>query len=135
MSKIIRIFRIFFIEEYQIRGMFFHIDIFWHLQFPKHLVYWNHAYFLIAWFRTDVDLIKNSFMKKCYSLLKSCHLIRKILNVNYYVGIYLCYSIIVSSNGNSYCWYKADPASSWGSSKTNIVILGTQMCSCWLNNY
>ena len=48
---------------------------------------------------------------------------------------YLCYSIIVSSNGNSYCWYEADPASSWGSSKTNIVILGTQMCSCWLNNY
>ena len=40
MSKIIRIFLIsFFIEEYQFRGMFFVIAIFWKLQFLKHFVY------------------------------------------------------------------------------------------------
>ena len=40
MSKIIQIFLIFFfIEEYQFRGMFFVIDIFWKLQFLKHFVY------------------------------------------------------------------------------------------------
>ena len=40
MSKIIRIFlNFFFIEEYQFRGMFFVIDIFWKLQFLKHFVY------------------------------------------------------------------------------------------------
>ena len=39
MSKIIRIFlNFFFIEEYQFRGMFFFIDIFWKLQFLKHFV-------------------------------------------------------------------------------------------------
>ena len=40
MSKIIRIFlNFFFIEEYQFRGTFFDIDIFWKLQFLKHVVY------------------------------------------------------------------------------------------------
>ena len=40
MSKIIRIFlNFFFIGEYQFRGMFFVIDIFWELQFLKHFVY------------------------------------------------------------------------------------------------
>ena len=40
MSKIIRIFlNFFFIEEYQYRGMFFVLDIFWKLQFLKHFVY------------------------------------------------------------------------------------------------
>ena len=39
MSKIIRIFPFFFIEEYQFRGMFFIIDIFWKLQFLKHFIY------------------------------------------------------------------------------------------------
>ena len=40
MSKIIRIFlNFFFIEEYQFRGMFFVIDIYWKLQFLKHFVY------------------------------------------------------------------------------------------------
>ena len=40
MSKIIRIFlNFFFIEEYQFRGMFFVIGIFWKLPFLKHFVY------------------------------------------------------------------------------------------------
>jgi hypothetical protein len=40
MSKIVRIFLIlFFIEEYQFRGMFFVIDIFWNLQLLKRFVY------------------------------------------------------------------------------------------------
>ena len=38
MSKIILIFLSSFIEEYQIRGMFFAIDIFWELQFLKHFI-------------------------------------------------------------------------------------------------
>ena len=39
MSKIIRIFLIFFfIEEYQFRGIFVVIDIFWKLQFLNHFV-------------------------------------------------------------------------------------------------
>ena len=40
MSKIIRISLNFFvIEEYQFTGMFFVADIFWKLQFLKHIVY------------------------------------------------------------------------------------------------
>ena len=39
LSKIIRIFLFFFIEEYQFRGMFFVIDILWKLQSLKHFVY------------------------------------------------------------------------------------------------
>ena len=40
MSKIVRIFLdFFFIEEYQFRGMFFVIDIFWKLELLKHFVY------------------------------------------------------------------------------------------------
>ena len=35
MSKIIRIFLIFFIEEYQFRGIIFVVDTFWKLQFFK----------------------------------------------------------------------------------------------------
>jgi hypothetical protein len=39
-SKIIRIFlNFFFIEEYQSRDMFFVNDIFWKLNFLKHIVY------------------------------------------------------------------------------------------------
>ena len=39
MSKIIRIFlKIFFIEEYQFRGIFVVIDIFWKLKFLNHFV-------------------------------------------------------------------------------------------------
>ena len=39
MSKIIRIFlNFFFIEEYNFRGMFFIIDIFWKLQFLNHFI-------------------------------------------------------------------------------------------------
>ena len=37
MSKIIQIFlNFFYSEEYQFRGMFFVVDIFWKLQFLKH---------------------------------------------------------------------------------------------------
>ena len=40
MSEIIQIFlNFFFIEKYQFSGMFFGFDIFWKLQFLKHLVY------------------------------------------------------------------------------------------------
>ena len=40
MLKIIQIFLNFFlIEEYQFRGLFFVVDIFWKLQFLKHFVY------------------------------------------------------------------------------------------------
>ena len=40
MSKIVGIFlNFFFIEEYQFRGTFFVIDIFWKLRFLKHFVY------------------------------------------------------------------------------------------------
>ena len=44
-------------------GMFFDVDIFWKLQFLKHFVYLNHAYFSIAWFRADVDLTKKKLWK------------------------------------------------------------------------
>ena len=54
----------FFIKEYQFRGMFFVVDIFWKLWFLKHFVYWNHAYFSITWFKAYVDLTKEFFCEK-----------------------------------------------------------------------
>ena len=53
MSKIIRIFlNFFFIEEYQFRGTFFVIDIFWKLQFLKHLKHFllKLCLFFVSWF-------------------------------------------------------------------------------------
>ena len=80
----------FFIEEYKFRGTFFVIDIFWKLQFLKHFVYQNHAYFSIAWFRVDDDLPKKIIYGKVlfftqlgYHLM--CKLLKKILHVIYCV--------------------------------------------------
>ena len=85
MSKIIRIFLIFFfIEEYQFRGTFFVIDIFWKLQFLKHFVYQNHAYFSIAWFRVDDDLPKKIFYGKVLFFTQlGYHLMCKLLKKSY----------------------------------------------------
>ena len=53
MSKIIRNFLIFFfIEEYQFRGTFFVIDIFWKLPFLRHFFLVKLGQFFVSWFQS-----------------------------------------------------------------------------------
>ena len=67
MSKIILIFlKKFFIEEYQIRGMFFVIDIFWKLQFLKHFITKIMPIFQSPTAKCMLIYKKYFFMKKCY---------------------------------------------------------------------
>ena len=94
LSKIIWIFIIFFFI-YQFRGHVFSCWNFWKLPFLKHFVYYNHAHFLITWFRADVDLTKFFLWKSaifhsiwCASCSKKfkCYLI----GINDAVNILFC---------------------------------------------
>ena len=67
MSKIIRIFlNFFFIEEYQFRGIFVVIDIFWKLQFLNLFVTKIMPIFQSPPAKRALISKKNFFMKKCY---------------------------------------------------------------------
>ena len=67
MSKIIQIFlKKFFIEEYQFRGIFVIIDIFWKLQFLNHFVTKIMPIFQSPPAKRTLICQKNIFMKKCY---------------------------------------------------------------------
>ena len=67
MSKIIQIFLIFFfIEEYQFKGFFVVIDIFWKLQFLNHFVTKIMPIFQSAPAKRTLICQKIFFMKKGY---------------------------------------------------------------------
>ena len=67
MSKIIRIFlNFFFIEEYQFRGIFVVIDIFWKLQFLNHFVTKIMPIFQSPPAKRTLICQKFFFMKLCY---------------------------------------------------------------------
>ena len=67
MSKIIRIFlNFFFIEEYQFRGIFVVIDIFWKPQFLNHSVTKIMPIFQSPPAKRTLICQKKFFMKKCY---------------------------------------------------------------------
>ena len=51
-------FSLVFIDEYQVRGMFFVVDMFFEN---------NHAYFSIAWYREDVE-----YLPVCYTHTSMC---------------------------------------------------------------
>ena len=67
MSKIIRIFlNFFFIEEYQFRGIFVVIDIFWKIHFLNHFVTKIMPIFQSPPAKRTLICQKFFFMKKCY---------------------------------------------------------------------
>ena len=84
-SKIICIFLIFFIEEYQIRGMFFVKDIFWKLEFLKQFVtrimsWTSNIAFLMDWAQmSDIDfgLIRQNISNK-NSIIKGALFLWKV---------------------------------------------------------